>query len=121
LRLREHALGEMPQDVVERDEDRDLNEKRQARGRRIDLVLFVEAHDFLVHARAVLLVLLLDRLQLGRVSLEMLHRAELLDGERKGNDGHERSFETTSTTRPSSQGKPRLSSASPRPGRAMST
>ena len=43
--------------VVERDEDRDLEDQRQARGQRIDLVLLVELHHLLLLTLLVVLVL----------------------------------------------------------------
>ena len=79
---------EPAQDVEERDEDRDLEEERQARGGRVDLVLLVEAHDLFLLALLVGLVLLLERLELRREHLEPLHRVDLLDGERHHHHPH---------------------------------
>ena len=70
-------------ELVERHEERQLQEQREARGQRVDLVLLVEAHDLLLLALLVLLVALLDPLHLRRQPLERLHRADLLEGQRQ--------------------------------------
>jgi hypothetical protein len=85
----EDLLVEVVEDEEEREEDRKLEENREAGGKGIDLVLPVELHDLLVHLLLVVLVLLLDRLQLRRVHLEALHRPELLDRERQDHDPHD--------------------------------
>ena len=74
---------------VQRDEDRELREERQARRGRVDVVLLVELHQLFVQLRAVALVLLLDRLHLRRVRLERLHRMDLPDRERHEDDPRE--------------------------------
>ena len=86
---RQHVVVELAQDVEERDEDRDLEHDRQARGGRVDLVLLVELHQLLVLALLVVLLLLLERLHLGRVRLQVLHRVDLLHGDRHEHDAHE--------------------------------
>ena len=50
------------QQLEEREEDRELEQQRQAGGERVDLVLLVEVHHLPLLALAVVLVLLLDRL-----------------------------------------------------------
>ena len=80
------VLREVPQHEVEGEEDRDLDEHRQARRRRVDLVLLVELHQLLVQALAVALVLRLDRLHLRHVRLHALHRVDLLDHDRHERD-----------------------------------
>ena len=76
------SLREVPQRVVERDEDRELREHRQARRRRVDVVLPVELHQLFVLLRLVALVLLLDLLHLRREALQVLHRVDLLHRQR---------------------------------------
>ena len=71
------VLREVLQDEIERDEDRELGDHRQARGRRVDVVLPVELHHLLVLLLLVALVLLLDLLHLRRVTLHRLHRVDL--------------------------------------------
>ena len=73
---------EVLQDEVEREEDRDLDEHRQARGSRVDVALPVELHELLVLLLLVALVLLLDLLHLRQEGLHPLHRVDLPDGER---------------------------------------
>ena len=79
---RGRMLREVPQRVVERDENRQLDEHRQARSRRVDLVLPVELHQLFVLLLLVALVLLLDLLHLRRVALQVLHRVDLLHRQR---------------------------------------
>src|SRR3954471_4033567 len=79
LRLKARA----PQGLVEPDEERDLEDQRQTRAQRIDLVLFVELHHRLLLALLVVLVALLDLLHLRLQPLKCLHRAHLLEGERQ--------------------------------------
>src|SRR6201987_540594 len=79
---------EVPQRVVERDEDWELRQHRQARGSRVYLVLPVELHQLLVLLLLVVLVLLLDLLHLRRVLLQRLHRVDLLDRERHEQHPH---------------------------------
>src|SRR4029079_5972914 len=74
--------------VVEGDEDRQLQEHREAGGSRVDLVLPVELHQLLVLLLLVALVLLLDLLHLRRVALQVLHRVDLLDRERHEEHPH---------------------------------
>ncbi len=62
--------------VEEGDEDRELSQQRHAGGERVDFVLFVEAHHFLLHALFVVFVFLLDFLDL---RLQRLHRAHAFD------------------------------------------
>ena len=73
---------EVLQRVVEGDEDRELQQHRQARGGRVDLVLPVELHQLFVLLLPVVLVLLLDLLHLRRVLLQRLHRVDLPDRQR---------------------------------------
>ena len=87
--LDERLRLEVAQHVEQRDEDRDLEDDRQARGGRVDLVLAVELHQLLVLPLLVVLPLLLERLHLGRVRLQVLHRVDLLDGDRHEEDAHE--------------------------------
>ena len=72
----------MAQDEVERDEDRELEEERQAGRGRVDVVVPVELHQLFVPLLLVVLVALLDRLHLRHVRLHRLHRVDLLDRER---------------------------------------
>ncbi len=74
---REHLALEALEDVEERDEDRDLEDDRQARRGRVDLVLAVELHQLLVLPLLVVLPALLDLLHLRRMRLEVLHRVDL--------------------------------------------
>src|SRR5437763_10416078 len=70
-------------ELVQRDEERQLQQQREAGRQRVDLVLLVEGHDLLLLALLVVLVALLDPLHLRRQSLQRLHRAHLLEGERQ--------------------------------------
>ena len=70
------------QHEVERDEDRELRDQRQARRGRVDVVLLVELHHLLVQLLPVALVLPLDLLHLRRVLLQRLHRVDLPDRQR---------------------------------------
>jgi hypothetical protein len=79
----------VPQDVEERDEDRELREQRQAGRGRVDVVLAVELHQLLVHLVAVALVLPLNLLHLRRVRLQVLHRMDLPDDEGDEHDADE--------------------------------
>ena len=92
--LREDLVLEVAQDEEERDEDRDLEDDRQARGGRVDLVLAVELHQLFVLLLPVVLLLLLDLLHLRRVRLEVLHRVDLPHRDRHEQEPHE----TTSAT-----------------------
>ncbi len=71
-----------PQHVEEREEHRQLQQERQARGERVDFALLVELHHLLLLALFVLLVLLFQRLDLGRHALHLLHRLQLPEGQR---------------------------------------
>ncbi len=71
------------QQVEERDEERDLEQQREARAQRVDLLALVEGHDLLVHALLVVLVALLDLLDRRLQRLEALHRLHALEGERQ--------------------------------------
>ena len=64
-------LDRHQQHLVKRVEDRDLQERGQAAGERIDLLLLVERHHLLLLARLVVLEPFLHRLHLG---LERAHR-----------------------------------------------
>ena len=75
-------LRELPQHEVERDEDGELDEERQAGSGRVDVVVPVELHELFVALLLVVLEALLDRLHLRHVRLHRLHRVDLLDGER---------------------------------------
>ena len=59
---------------VEGEEDRQLEQQREAGGQRIDLVLAVEPHHRLLLTLLVVLVLLLDRLELRLQGLHRPHR-----------------------------------------------
>ena len=79
--------------VVERDEDRDLEQQRQAGSQRVDLVLLVELHHRLLLSLLVVLVLLLDLLELRLQLLHRPHRADLLHRDRQDrepDDEHQR-------------------------------
>jgi hypothetical protein len=90
LRLRTDVLAQvLAQHVEERDEDRQLRDKREAGAEWIDLVLLVELHHLLLLALLVVLVLGLDRLQLRLHPLHLLHRVELLDGQRHEDRAHD--------------------------------
>ena len=103
-RRRARKFVEALERVVERDEDRQLQEHRQARGSRVDLVLPVELHQLLVLLLLVVLVLLLDLLHLRRVAPAGLHRVDLLDRQR-----HEHIRTTTVVaTIAHAHGRPRL-------------
>ena len=66
LRLRADVVPEVrAQHVVQRQEDRELRDHREARGERVHLVLPVELHHLLVEALLVVLVALLQLLDLG--------------------------------------------------------
>ena len=85
-RLGEHLLLELiaVQELVEREEDRQLENQRNAGGERVDLVLLVERDHLPLLALLVVLVALLDRLDLRRIRLQRAHRADL--GDRKRQD-----------------------------------
>jgi hypothetical protein len=69
--------------VEEREEDRQLEQERPARRKRVDAVLLVEGHHLALHPLAIVLVLLLDLLHLRLELLEGPHRLDLLDGQRQ--------------------------------------
>ena len=75
-------MREVLEDEVEGEEDRELSQQRDARGRRIDVVLAVELHQFFLLPLLVGLVLLLDLLHLRSVALQVLHRVDLPDHQR---------------------------------------
>ncbi|MDQ3103447.1 MAG: hypothetical protein M3Q53_06390 [Actinomycetota bacterium] len=81
----EHVVLEVValEHVVERDEDRELEQERKAGRERVDLVLLVEAHHLLLLALLVVLVLRLDRLELRLERLHRAHRFDLLQREGK--------------------------------------
>jgi hypothetical protein len=83
----------LPQGVEEGDEDRQLQEQGNAGGERVDLVLAVEPHHLLLHALAIVLVLLLDLLHLRLQRLQRPHPLQLPVGERQdrgaGDDGEQ--------------------------------
>jgi hypothetical protein len=83
------ALNWAAQQVEEGDEERDLQQQRQARGGGIEPVLLVELHHLLVEALLVALVALLELLHLGREALHVLHPADALVGERQDRDPHD--------------------------------
>ncbi len=83
------VLGEVAEDVVEGDEDRELQQQRQAGRGRVDVVLPVELHQLFLLALAVGLVALLDLLHLRLVPLEGLHRVDLLHRERHEEHAHD--------------------------------
>ena len=87
--LVEDLLLEVAEDEEERDEDRDLEDDRKAGGVRVDLVLLVELHELFRLPLTVRLVALLDRLHLGRVDLQALHRVDLPDRDRDEEDAHD--------------------------------
>ena len=70
------------QHEVEREEDRNLRQQREAGRGRVDLILAVELHQLFLLALLVGLVLLLDLLHLRHVALHRLHRVDLPDGQR---------------------------------------
>ena len=72
----------VPEDEEERDEDRQLRQQREAGSERIDLVLFVDPHHFLLQALFVVLVFLLQLLHLRLQRLQGAHPFELFVGER---------------------------------------
>jgi hypothetical protein len=76
----ERGVAHLDGDVehfVEREEDRDLDEDRQAARGGIHLLLLVERHQLLLHALAVVAVFLA---QLGHLRRELLHLAHRLVG-----------------------------------------
>jgi hypothetical protein len=85
----EHLVVEVTQDEEERDEDRDLEQDRQAGRGRVDPVLLVELHQLFVPLLLVVLVARLQRLHLRHVGLHRLHRVDLPDGEREQHHAHE--------------------------------
>ena len=90
-----------PERVEEADEYRQLEDQGKKRGERVDLVLPIELHDLLLLALLVVLVLRLDRFQLGRHPLELLHRVELLEGQRQQQrPDHNRQRDDRPTPRP---------------------
>ena len=70
--------------VVDGDEERDLKQEREAGGERVDAVLLVEGEHLALLALAVVLVLLLHRLELRRDHLHPPHRADPGQRERQG-------------------------------------
>ena len=77
------------QQVEQADEERHLRDERQAGRERVDLVVRVELHDFLLLALLVALVLVLELLELGRHAHHRLHRLELLDRQRREERTHD--------------------------------
>ena len=96
LRLaRVRVVGERAEHPVQADEDRDLQQHRQAAAERVDPVLALELLHLLRLALLVVRVLLLDLLQFRRELLHFLHRPDLVherlehdaaDGERQEDD-----------------------------------
>ena len=78
------------EDVEEGDEDRQLREQRDAGGERVDFVVFVEAHHFLLHALFVVFELLFDLLELRLQGLHRPHPFQLFVGERDQQGPHRR-------------------------------
>src|SRR3712207_9385782 len=74
--LRHPAAG--LQRLVQREEERKLQEERQAGPERVEAVLLVERHQLLVLALLVVLVLVPDALHLRAEALHLLHRPHLL-------------------------------------------
>ena len=77
------------QHVVEADEDRDLDDDRQAGPERVDALVLVELHHLLVQHLAVAAVLLLELADLGLQRLHAAHRLLLLDRQRHEREAHE--------------------------------
>src|SRR5262245_26176665 len=77
LRSARDLLLEVAEREEQGDEDRELEQDRQAGGGRVDLVLPVELHQLLVLPLLVVLPALLDLLHLRRVHLEVLHGVDL--------------------------------------------
>ena len=71
---------------VQRVEDRNLREHRQASAHGVDLVLAVELHRLLLQARRVALVLVPERIDLRLERLHRLHRAHALHRQRVEQD-----------------------------------
>src|SRR3954470_16873716 len=69
------------EDVEEGEEDRQLRNQGDARGKGIDFVLFVDAHHFLLHALFVVFVLLLQLFDLRLQRLQRSHPLQLFVGE----------------------------------------
>ena len=70
-------LDRQQQHLVQRVEDRDLDQRRQAARERIDLLRLVQRHDLLLLALLVVLVAFLDRLHLGLDRTHRGHAAKL--------------------------------------------
>ena len=77
------------QDLVEREEDRDLDQHRPAARDRIDLLLLVELHHRLLQAHAVVLEPLLQLLHLRLQLLHLGHRGIGAVGEREEDRLHD--------------------------------
>ena len=65
------------QHLVQRVEDRDLDQRRHATGNGIHLLRLIQAHDLLLHAGLVVLVAILDRFHLGLERAHLGHAGEL--------------------------------------------
>jgi hypothetical protein len=78
LRATVRIYGEHPQHVVKTDEDRDLQQHRQATTERVDPVLLLELLHLLCLPLPVVGVLLLDLLHFRREVLHLLHRPDLV-------------------------------------------
>jgi hypothetical protein len=86
--LRSVAVHETVDDPVHDDEDRHLQEHREAPAERVDRVLLVEGHHRLVESLAIALVLVLELLDLRLQALQRQHRAGALHRERRQHDHH---------------------------------
>ena len=88
------------QHVEQRDEDRQLQQQRQARRERVDFVLAVEVHDLLLLALFVVLVLLFQRLDMRGQALHLLHGLQLPERQRNQQrpDDHRQTHDRQSPT-----------------------
>ena len=82
-------VGEAVEHPVEDDEDRHLQQQRQAAAHRVDVVLLVELHHLLVELLPVVLVLRLQLLHLRLEPLHGHHRPGALERQR-GEEDHDR-------------------------------
>jgi hypothetical protein len=81
--------GEAVQHPVHDDEHRHLQQQREARGHRVDLVLLVQLHHLFVELLSIAAVLLLQLAHLGLQLLHLEHALGALQHERGSDDHHD--------------------------------
>ena len=82
-------VGDRPEHIEQRPEDRQLRDQRETAAQRVDAVLLVELHRLFVEPLLVVLVPLADLLQLRHVRLHLQHGVPLLDEQRHHDESHQ--------------------------------